>query len=105
LSEAGDYTLKYEYATQLIEQYQDPKLRKPERPEESRKATYPTITPQKYLTYNDIISQIPDSHKVQMDAPVSMENLPINNGNGQSYGYIIYRKNTTINNGDRFRVI
>jgi len=105
LSEAGDYTLKYEYASQLIEQFENPKLRKPERPAESLKAAYSAITPQKYLSYSDIISQIPASHKVPMPTPVSMEMLPINNENGQSYGYIIYRKTTTINNGDRFKVL
>ena len=29
--------------------------------------------------------------------PVNMENLPVNNGNGQSYGYVLYE--TTITSG------
>ncbi len=33
-----------------------------------------------------------------------MERLPVNDGNGQSYGYINYRKELTINDGDTIMV-
>lgn len=92
MSEAGDYTRKYSVASQLIEQYAIPKLRRPPLPEESRKVAYPTIRPQRYLTYSDLIAQVPSTSKFQVEKAVSMENLPMNNDSGQSYGYIIYRK-------------
>lgn len=104
ISEAGDYTTKYEFAAVLINQYESPKLGRPQRPLESQKTAYPTLGLQRYLTYTDIIDRVPASHMVTMDKPVSMELLPINDGNGQSYGYIVYRKNSTINAGDRYKV-
>lgn len=105
LSEAGDYTAKYEYAAVLVNQFENPVLSRPQRPVDSRKTAYPTMTLQKHLTYTDIIDQVPASHKVEMERCVSMELLPINNNNGQSYGYVIYRKTGTINAGDRYKVI
>lgn len=104
LSEAGDYTHKYNLAASLIEKYENPKLRRPNRPSESTKTAYPTLTPEKYLTYDDIIQRVPISNRVQLEKAVSMEELPINNNSGQSFGYIIYRKVTNINNGDYYRV-
>lgn len=105
LSEAGDYTEKYNLAASLIEKYENPKLRRPIRPAESTKVAYPTLTPKTYLTYDDIVQKVPVSSKVQLPRAVSMEELPINNGSGQSFGYIIYRKVANINNGDRYKVI
>lgn len=71
---------------------------------ESVKKAYPTVTLDKYLAYDDIISQVPESSKFRMEKPVSMENLPMNAENGQSYGYIIYRKVADISNGTNFEV-
>jgi len=88
----------------LIQQYENPPLRKPLRPVESVKTAYPTVTPQSYLTYNDIVDRVPASHKVQSPRALSMELLPINDGNGQSYGYIVYRKQANITAGDIIRI-
>lgn len=104
LSEAGDYTEKYNLAATLIEKYENPKLRKPTRPAESTKVQYPTLTPEKYLNYNDIIQRVPTSSRVQLPRALSMEELPINNNSGQQFGYIVYRKVSNINSGDRYRV-
>lgn len=71
---------------------------------ESVKKAFPTLTMQEYLTYDDIINQVPQSSKFQMEGPVSMENLDMNEGSGQSYGYTIYRKVTDIANGTNFEV-
>ncbi|CAL8085951.1 unnamed protein product [Orchesella dallaii] len=105
LSEAGDYTRKYDLAAELIDMYENPKLRKPQRPAESNKAAYPTLGLQRYLTYSDVIERIPSSSKFQLERPVSMENLPMNGDSGQSFGYIIYRKNVFIapNDDSSFR--
>lgn len=104
LSEAGDYTHKYDLAASLIEKYENPKLLRPSRPAESTKIAYATLTPQTYLTYNDIIDRVPSNSRAQLTNAVSMEELPINNNSGQSFGYIVYRKVTNINNGDRYKV-
>ncbi|OXA37309.1 Beta-galactosidase-1-like protein 2 [Folsomia candida] len=104
LTEAGDYTVKYEFAAELISQYENPKLRRPLRPIQSQKTAYPTLQLQRYLNYTDIIMEIPSSHKILQDKPVSMELLPINNGNGQTFGYIIYRKVANFSPGDRYKV-
>ncbi len=104
LSEAGDYTEKYNLAATLIEKYENPKLRRPSRPAESTKIAYPTLTPEKYLTYDDIVQRVPASSRAQLSRAISMEELPINNNSGQSFGYIIYRKKANIVNGDRYRV-
>ncbi|ODM98337.1 Beta-galactosidase-1-like protein 3 [Orchesella cincta] len=105
LSEAGDYTRKYDLAADLIARYAIPQLRKPQRPAESAKAAYPTLGLQRYLTYSDIIDKIPSSSKFQLEKPVSMENLPMNGDSGQGFGYIIYRKNVFIapNDDSSFR--
>lgn len=88
----------------LFELYQEPKIRVTEMIPESNKIAYPTVNLQSYLTYDDIIAQVPESAKFQMERPVSMENLPLNDGNGQSYGYIIYRKLADVSNGTNFEV-
>ncbi len=105
LSEAGDYTEKYEFIVELVEKYASPKLKRPERPSESLKVAYPTLTPTSYLTYTDILDQVPASAKFNVERAVSMENLPMNDDSGQSFGYAIYRKRTTINNGDVYKVL
>lgn len=91
-------------AASLIEKYENPKLRRPSRPSESTKIAYNSLTPTRYLTYSDIIGKVPANKRAQLSRAVSMEELPINNGSGQSFGYIIYRKVTNINNGDRYKV-
>ncbi|XP_037045016.1 beta-galactosidase-1-like protein 2 isoform X2 [Bradysia coprophila] len=103
LSEAGDYTKKYDLAATLIEKYENPKLRRPNRPSESTKIAYPTLTPQRYLTYNDIVQRVPASSRAQLTNAVSMEELPINNNSGQNFGYIIYRKVANVSNGDIYK--
>lgn len=41
----------------------------------------------------------PSNLVIQSVTPLSMEDLPINNNNGQSYGYILYRKTATLTAG------
>lgn len=107
LSEAGDYMDKYHRARELIEIYQVPQLHRPEMIPESVKVAYPSVQLQNYLTYEDMLDQIPSSAKFVYQKPVSMENLPMNGDNGpfsgQSYGYIIYRKTLPISNGSKYK--
>ncbi len=35
---------------------------------------------------------------------MSMERLPINDGNGQSYGYIVYRKQLELTQGSKILI-
>lgn len=100
LTEAGDYTLKYNLASALIAEFANPQLHRPTRPPLSTKAAYATLQPQEYLTYNKIIDQVPASNKFQLSKPVSMEHLPMNEDSGQSFGYIIYRKQMEISLSD-----
>ena len=47
-----------------------------------------------------IANHIQPSNKViQSDNLLAMEDLPINNDNGQSYGYILYRNTATLTGG------
>ncbi|ODN01563.1 Beta-galactosidase-1-like protein 2 [Orchesella cincta] len=102
LSEAGDYTTKYSLGKSLFELYQEPRLKPTEMIPESVKRAYPSVNLQEYLTYDDIISQVPTTAKFTAQRPISMENLPMNDDSGQSYGYIIYRSNAEFSNGTNF---
>ncbi|CAL8070939.1 unnamed protein product [Orchesella dallaii] len=102
LSEAGDYTVKYHLGKTLFELYQEPQIKRTELIPESVKISYPAVPLQQYLSYDDIIAQVPATSKFQVERPLSMENLPMNDGNGQSFGYIIYRKNADVSNGTNF---
>jgi len=105
LSEAGDYTPKYYKIQELAAKYQVPVLKWPEQPEETRKLAYPPVSIQQYLTFEDLLNQVPSTAKFQMDYPVNIENLPMNNDCGQSRGYTLYRKVVPFETGATFIVI
>ncbi|XP_076748475.1 beta-galactosidase-1-like protein 2 isoform X1 [Maylandia zebra] len=93
LSEAGDCTPKYHHLRNLFSQYHsEPLPGVPSSPE--RKAYSPAFI-QQHLSLWDILQFSDKPHK--SDKPVNMENLPVNNNNGQSYGYTLYE--TTITGG------
>ena len=91
ITEAGDYNVHYDVTAEIFDTYAIPKLRKPAKPPQSVKLAYGPLQFNEYLNYNDIIERIPSSHKIQSDKIISMENMPINDDNGQSFGWIIYR--------------
>uniref|UniRef100_A0AAX7UFW5 Beta-galactosidase n=1 Tax=Astatotilapia calliptera TaxID=8154 RepID=A0AAX7UFW5_ASTCA len=64
------------------------------RAQRSKKAYSPAFI-QQHLSLWDILQFSDKPHK--SDKPVNMENLPVNNNNGQSYGYTLYE--TTITGG------
>lgn len=99
LTEAGDYTAKYYKILEMSAIYAIPPLRRPPLPLESRKLAYPSIPLERYLSYSDILDQIPPTSKFQLEARTSMENLNMNNDGGQSQGYILYRKRGIFGNG------
>ena len=52
-----------------------------------------------YIPYWTIIQNIPAQFRQTNTKPLPMEKLDINNGNGQSYGYIVYRKTLSLRPG------
>uniref|UniRef100_A0A672HA00 Beta-galactosidase-1-like protein 2 n=1 Tax=Salarias fasciatus TaxID=181472 RepID=A0A672HA00_SALFA len=83
LTEAGEYSPKYHLLRDLLSRYnRDPF---PDMPAlHYREAYEPAIT-YHHLSLWEALSFTEESEK-----PVSMENLPVNNRNGQSYGYTLY---------------
>ncbi|XP_048836279.1 beta-galactosidase-1-like protein 2 isoform X2 [Brienomyrus brachyistius] len=90
LTEAGDYTTKYRLLRELFAGYHSGEL--PELPLENPKKAYPSIVIGRCLPLWETL-QLIEPH--QSENPINMENLPVNNGNGQSYGYTLYETNIT----------
>ncbi|KAG1970182.1 beta-galactosidase-1-like protein [Pimephales promelas] len=93
LSEAGDYTPKYHLLRDLLSTFNKEVL--PEMPGVRWKEEYEAAILFQHLSLWDAL---PYTHKpFKSQFPVNMENLPVNNGNGQAYGYTLYE--TTITTG------
>ncbi|KAG8523385.1 Beta-galactosidase-1-like protein 3 [Galemys pyrenaicus] len=86
LTEAGDYTEKYFKLRKLFGSSLATPL--PPLPQSTLKTEYPVVKPSLYLPLWGVLQYL--SEPVISNSPVNMENLPINNGNGQSYGFILY---------------
>ncbi|XP_037695805.1 beta-galactosidase-1-like protein 3 [Choloepus didactylus] len=86
LTEAGDYTEKYFKLRKLLGSVLAPPL--PHLPHTVLKAVYPSVTPSLYLPLWDVLQYLNET--VESHVPINMENLPINQGSGQSYGFILY---------------
>jgi hypothetical protein len=65
---------------------------------------YPTVQISQYLSYQDILRQIPINKMGFLDQTTSMEKLEVNGGNGQSYGYVIYRIEGLFPSSESYRV-
>lgn len=89
LSESGDYTDKYRKIQQLLRNYNKIKTKEPTLPEPIKKVVYPPITITEQKPLGNLLEVC---ESIQSEKLLSMESLPINNNNGQSYGYIVYRK-------------
>uniref|UniRef100_A0A3Q4HYD9 Beta-galactosidase-1-like protein 2-like n=1 Tax=Neolamprologus brichardi TaxID=32507 RepID=A0A3Q4HYD9_NEOBR len=90
LSEAGDYTNKYHLLRNLFSHYHTQPL--PELPPVHERRAYQPAVIQQHISLWDSLHFTDKSER-----PVNMENLPVNNNNGQSYGYTLYE--TTITSG------
>ncbi|XP_055212406.2 beta-galactosidase-1-like protein 3 isoform X3 [Gorilla gorilla gorilla] len=97
LTEAGDYTEKYLKLQKLFQSVSATPL--PRVPKLPPKAVYPPVRPSLYLPLWDALFYL--NEPVRSRQPVNMENLPINNGSGQSYGLVLYEK--SICSGGRLR--
>nr|AIA09347.1 beta-galactosidase [Periplaneta americana] len=91
LSEAGDYTDKYDACVETVAKYNKVLTKVPSPPEISKKMAYNAAPITGQLDFNQIIDKIPAKDRANSDNVVHMEALPVNNGNGQSYGYVLYR--------------
>ncbi|KAK5868414.1 hypothetical protein PBY51_009432 [Eleginops maclovinus] len=93
LSETGDYTTKYHLLRNLFSQYHAQPL--PVLPPHQNRRAYQAVVTQHHLSLW-VTLQFTDK-PFKSERPVNMENLPVNNNNGQSYGYTLYE--TTITSG------
>lgn len=97
LTEAGDYTEKYNLTKEIIAKYNPLEgiVEHPAAPPQRPKKAYPAIQIKDAIDFPTLLSQH-ESHQ-SMDGPLSMEQLPINNDNGQAYGYLLYSTNVFLN--------
>ncbi|KAJ8280374.1 hypothetical protein GJAV_G00053770 [Gymnothorax javanicus] len=93
LSEAGDCTPKYYQLRELFSQYHSGTL--PEEPTPQWRKVYEPVIVDKHLSLWETLKFAEEPFI--SETAVNMENLPVNNGNGQSYGYTLYE--TTVTNG------
>uniref|UniRef100_A0A3Q2Z0E1 Galactosidase beta 1 like 2 n=1 Tax=Hippocampus comes TaxID=109280 RepID=A0A3Q2Z0E1_HIPCM len=91
LSEAGEYTQKYHLLRDLFSQFN----KFPDLPVLQPKEAYEPAIMYQHLSLWDALSFT--EGPLKSDTPVNMENLPMNNKNGQSHGYTLYE--TTIASG------
>nr|CAH7738059.1 unnamed protein product [Callosobruchus chinensis] len=89
LDEAGNYTDKYWAIKELLLRYNNVKTRLIEPPAFQDTESYPTIRMEEQLLLSDLVPFLPN---VTSKTVLPMEKLDVNQNNGQSYGYIVYRK-------------
>ncbi|KAM3875011.1 beta-galactosidase-1-like protein 2 [Diretmus argenteus] len=95
LSEAGDCTTKYQLLRNLFSQYHSEPL--PEVPSLQERTVYQPVVIQQHLSLWD---SLPLADKpYNSERPLNMENLPVNNNSGQSYGYTLYETSITHHGG------
>uniref|UniRef100_A0A672YHJ6 Beta-1,3-glucuronyltransferase 1 (glucuronosyltransferase P) b n=1 Tax=Sphaeramia orbicularis TaxID=375764 RepID=A0A672YHJ6_9TELE len=101
LSESGEYTPKYHLLRDLLSRYNS---NFPDMPALRYREAYEPAIMYQHLSLWDALSFTESfkSHK-----PVNMEKLPVNNGNGQAYGYTLYETSITsggsLKSGDNVR--
>ncbi|XP_038565281.1 beta-galactosidase-1-like protein 2 isoform X1 [Micropterus salmoides] len=94
LSEAGEYTPKYHLLRDLLSRF-NREDSFPDMPALHYREAYEPAVMYQHLSLWDALSFTEGPFKSLK--PVNMENLPVNNRNGQSYGYTLYE--TTITRG------
>ncbi|KAB1254885.1 Beta-galactosidase-1-like protein 2 [Camelus dromedarius] len=91
LTEAGDYTAKYVKLREFFGSVSGAPLPLP--PDLLPKTAYEAVKPVFCLSLWDVLPYLEEP--VSSEKPVNMENLPINDGNGQSFGYTLYETTIT----------
>lgn len=74
---------------EILKKYNQLKVKQPTLPEPMKKVAYPNIQIVEEISCQNLLNQI---NFIESKSLLPMEMLPINNNNGQSYGYIVYRK-------------
>ncbi|XP_068094899.1 beta-galactosidase-1-like protein 2 isoform X2 [Hyperolius riggenbachi] len=97
LTEAGDYTSKYYKLREIFSKHHVEPLLPP--PVQLSKASYGGVQLKRSISLWDALHLTGEPYKSEV--PVNMENLPVNDGNGQSYGYTLYE--TVIYGGGKFQ--
>ncbi|XP_023447253.2 beta-galactosidase-1-like protein 2 [Dasypus novemcinctus] len=92
LTEAGDYTAKYFKLREFFSSLSGVPLPPP--PGLLPKTTYEPVMPSFYLSLWDALKYM--GEPITSASPVNMENLPVNNGNGQAFGYTLYETTITV---------
>uniref|UniRef100_A0A3Q0R2N3 Beta-1,3-glucuronyltransferase 1 (glucuronosyltransferase P) b n=1 Tax=Amphilophus citrinellus TaxID=61819 RepID=A0A3Q0R2N3_AMPCI len=95
LSEAGEYTSKYHLLRDLLSRYKHTGDSLPDIPVLHHREAYEAAIMYQHLSLWDALSFT--EGPIKSAKPLNMENLPVNNRNGQSYGYTLYE--TTITKG------
>ncbi|KAJ8920373.1 hypothetical protein NQ315_005238 [Exocentrus adspersus] len=91
LNEGGDYTDKYFSVKKLLEKYNPVKTYVPDPPDLIPKIAYPAVSIQKHLPIAETLDKNAP-YTINSETVIPMEKLDINDGSGQSVGYIVYRK-------------
>ena len=79
-------------------------LSHPEMPETPKPTVYSDVTISEFIPYWNIIENVPEQSRETRNKPTWMEQLDINNGNGQGYGYIVYRKTLVLQAGMKLKI-
>ncbi|CAH1983098.1 unnamed protein product [Acanthoscelides obtectus] len=90
ISENGALTPKYYAVKEAIAQRNSIKTKLPDIPEARKLVAYPSVKVTNRILISDALLYL--GKPLQSEKLLAMEQLPINNNSGQSYGYIAYRK-------------
>uniref|UniRef100_A0AC11BP59 Galactosidase beta 1 like 3 n=1 Tax=Ovis aries TaxID=9940 RepID=A0AC11BP59_SHEEP len=99
LTEAGDYTAKYFMRGRFPLPVSFAVRPLPPVPSPTPTVVYPSLKLSHYLPLWEALPYL--QRPVTSNVPINMENLPINNGNGQSFGFVLYEM--TVCSGGRLR--
>ncbi|XP_057658613.1 beta-galactosidase-1-like protein 3 [Diorhabda carinulata] len=91
LDEAGDYRQKFFDVRNILSVYNPIKTRLPTPPEILARIAYQNIAINRQIKLGDVIANEPPM-VLESENVTAMEMLDINSNSGQSYGYIVYRK-------------
>uniref|UniRef100_A0A8D0EC87 Beta-galactosidase n=1 Tax=Salvator merianae TaxID=96440 RepID=A0A8D0EC87_SALMN len=86
LTESGDYTPKFFRLRELFTSITETNWPLP--PVILNKASYGAILMQQCVSLWEVLPSLLEP--VKSEQPINMENLPVNNGNGQAFGYTLY---------------
>jgi len=101
ITEAGQYTPKYMATKEMIAAY-DPlysTLAHPDMPDIPETQEHPQVVLTEFLSYSELVEQVPSTMREVRREATHMEALNVTGGNGQSYGYIVYRKEVVLRAG------